>query len=85
MSKQTEATSYVQELLQQRRLGIPSKKLTLPDNQQWAVFEHNGRQLGIDSVSGVWVRESDTEDWRCVCMPCNVSGAIQAVGFLMTK
>ena len=80
--KQTQAASHIRELLHQRGIDIPSKRLTLPDSQQWIIFEYNGRQLGIDTASGVWVRESEDEDWRCICMPCNVSGAAQAVEFL---
>jgi hypothetical protein len=37
---------------------------------------------GIYSESGIWVRESIRHDWRCISMPCNVSGAIQSVEFL---
>jgi|ERR1044072_8808953 hypothetical protein len=80
--KQTQAASYIRELLHQRGIDIPSKRLTLPNNQQWIIFEYNGRQLGIDTASGVWIRESEDNEWRCICMSCNVSGAAQAVDFL---
>ena len=80
--KQTQAASHIRELLQQRGIDIPSHRLTLPDNQQWVVFDYKIRQLGIDTASGVWIRESELEDWRCISMPCTVSGALQAVEFL---
>ena len=61
---------------------MPSQKLTLPDGQQWTIFEYKGRQLGIDTASGIWTRESEDNSWRCISMPCNVSGALQAIEFL---
>ena len=81
-NKQDEAAGHIRELLSQRKIDIPSRRLNLPDNQQWITYEYKGRQIGIDSASGVWVRESELADWRCVSMPCTVSGALQAVGFL---
>ena len=75
--KQSEAVSHIKRLLQERGFDIPSRT----DHQRWVIFEHKGKQLGIDSASGVWVRERE-EDWRCLAMPCTVSGAIQAVDFL---
>ena len=75
---QAEAVNHIKNLLRERGLDIPSRT----DNQRRVIFEHNGRQLGVDSTSGVWVRESEGSDWRCVAMPCTVSGAIQAVEFL---
>jgi len=66
----------------QTALDIPSQRLTIPNNQQWVIFDYNGRQLGIDTASGIWIRESELAEWRCVAMPCTVSGALQAVEFL---
>jgi hypothetical protein len=78
--RQPEAVNHVQKLLMERGFSITSRKL--PD--QWVIFEHQGKQLGIDLSSGVWIRASELEDWRCVAKPCNTSGAIQAVEFLVT-
>ena len=75
---QTEAVNHIKNLLRERGLDIPSRT----DNQRRVIFEHQGKQLGVDSASGVWVRESEGGDWRCLAMPCTVSGAIQAVEFL---
>ena len=80
--KQTQAASHIRELLNQRGIDIPSQRLTLPDSQQWVIFDYNGRQLGVDTASGIWIRESELDDWRCVALPCTVSGAAQAVEFL---
>jgi hypothetical protein len=82
VTKQGEAAKHIQELLNKAGYCITPRKITLEDNQHWVVFEHNQRQIGIDSASGVWVRESERHEWRCIAMPCNVSGAIQAVEFL---
>src|SRR5438105_13788203 len=79
--KQTEAVNHIQGLLKERGFNLPSRHLGEP---RWIIFEHRGRQLGVDPTSGVWIRESESEDWRCLAIPCNVSGAIQAVEFLTT-
>jgi hypothetical protein len=83
--KQIEATSHIQELLTNRGLDTFLRKMTLEDDQHWIIFELNQRQIGIDSASGVWVRESISDDWRCFAMPCTVSGALQAVEFLIAS
>jgi hypothetical protein len=82
LGKQSEATGTIRELLLQRGFDIPSRKMTLPDDQQWAIFQHGERQVGIDTVSGVWVRASVSDSWKCIAMPCTLSGAIHAVEFL---
>ena len=78
---QAEAANHIKELLSHRGFDIPRKKLTLPDNQEWIIFEYKGKQIGIDLASGVWIRVKD-DDWRCIGLPCTVSCAIQAVDFL---
>lgn len=83
MKKQAEAVSHIKELLTERGVAITPRKMTLEDSQEWRVFEYRGWEIGIDSVSGVWVRSSASDDWRCLAMPCNVSGALQAVEFLI--
>jgi hypothetical protein len=81
VNKQAEAANHIKELLSKRGFNLPRKKLTLPDNQEWVIFEREGKQIGIDTASGVWLRIKD-DDWRCIGMPCTVSCAIQAVDFL---
>jgi hypothetical protein len=80
--KQAEAASKIRELLLQRGFDISSRKMRLPDDQQWIVFKHGERQIGIDTASGVWVRASISDSWKCIALPCTISGAIQAVEFL---
>jgi len=80
--KQTEAVNHIKGLLKERGFNISSRSL---GTQRWIIFEHLGRQLGVDSASGVWVRESESSDWRCLAIPCTVSGAIQAIEFLTTN
>jgi hypothetical protein len=50
--------------------------------KHWVVFERNKRQVGIDAASGIWLRNSESEDWRCASMPHTMSGAIMAADFL---
>ena len=80
MSKQTEASNYIRNLLASRQLILTPRTMTLED-KEWIVFEHKDRELKIDPQSGLWIRVKDNE-WKCLAMPCNVSGALQAVEFL---
>jgi hypothetical protein len=80
--KQAEATAKIRELLLQRGFDIPLRKMTLPDGQHWTIFQYGERQIGIDTASGVWVRTSISDNWKCIALPCTISGAIQAVEFL---
>lgn len=80
--KQTEAASHIREILITRGFDVPSRHMTLPDNEQWVVLERNERQVGIDAVSGIWLRTSCNE-WRCVATPHTMSGALMAVDFLI--
>jgi hypothetical protein len=82
-NKQSEAANHIQELLNKGGHSIGSRKITLEDNRHWIVFEYGGRQIGIDSDSGLWIRESSADTWICIAMPCTVSGAIQAVEFFV--
>ena len=79
--KQSKAASHIRELLIQRGVDIPSQSVTVGNNQ-WAVFEHEGKQAGIDPTSGIWVRESDGNQWRCLAKEHSMSGAFLAVEFL---
>ena len=43
--KQTEAVNHIQGLLKERGFNLPSRHLGEP---RWIIFEHRGRQLGVD-------------------------------------
>jgi hypothetical protein len=78
---QTEAVSHIKGLLKERGHAMGPR---LMGSTRWVVFEHQGRQLGVDPTAGVWVRASEQYGWRCLASPCTVSGAIQAVEYLIT-
>jgi hypothetical protein len=80
--KQAEAVNQIKEFLSKRGLEIDNRNLSLESNQRWVVLEHGSRQVGVDSVSGIWLRESLHYEWHCIAMPCTISGAIQAAEFL---
>jgi hypothetical protein len=80
--KQAKAARHIRELLAERGVEVASRRLRLPDGQHWEVFERNGRQMGVDAASGIWLRESTAGEWRCVAMPLSTSGAIMAAEFL---
>jgi hypothetical protein len=79
--KQTEASNYIRNLLASRRLILTPRTMSF-ENKEWIVFEHRDRELKIDPASGLWIRKKDS-DWKCLATPCNVSGALQAVEFLI--
>ena len=80
--KQARAASHIRELLIQRGADIPSQSVTI-SGKQWMIFEHGGgKQVGIDPDSGIWLRESDDSQWRCVAEEHTMSGAFLAVEFL---
>src|SRR5688500_11142373 len=79
---QAEASLHIQELLRQRGVDIAARTVTLEDNRQWLVFERAGRQVGLDSASGLWVKPSRNDTWRCIERSCTVGGALEAVDFL---
>ena len=56
--KQIEASNYIRDLLASRNLQISPRTMMFEDNKQWVVYTHQGRELGIDTSSGVWVRAS---------------------------
>ena len=80
-NKQTEATSYIQNLIASRRIVVTPRKVGFEGDKEWVVFEHKDREIGIDPTSGVWIRAKDG-NWTCLATLCNVSGALQAVEFL---
>jgi hypothetical protein len=82
--KQAEAANHIQEFLSRGGHSISPRKITMDDNQHWIIFALNQREIGIDSASGVWIRKSVKDDWVCIAVSCTVSGAIQAVEFLIS-
>lgn len=80
--KQTKAVSHIRALLLERGVEVPSRISAMANGQRWVVFELHGRQIGIDPASGIWQRESDDCQWRCVATHHTTSGACLAVDFL---
>jgi len=79
--KQTTAVSHIRKLLLERGIDLVSRHLQLADGRQWLVFERNGRQVGVDAASGLWLRGSAEEEWRLLDRAITTSGAIMAVEF----
>ncbi len=81
-TRQAEASDHIRELLGERGFDILPRAVTIENNKSWLVFERAARQIGVDSDSGIWVRASRKDRWRCVEMSCTVGGALEAVDFL---
>lgn len=79
---QQEAASYIKSTLSGRGHDIPYKSLKVGE-ETWIVFERGPSRVGIDSGSGVWLKESEENEGRCIEKPCTVSGALEAVEFLI--
>lgn len=79
---QQEAASYIKSALSGRSHDIPFKNLKVGE-ETWLVFERGPYRVGIDSGSGVWLKESEEGEWRCIEKPCTVSGALEAIEFLI--
>lgn len=79
--KQAEATSYIKNLLAGQGPEIQPGIILIGEDEPWQVFEHNGRCVGIDPNSGVWIGPSGGQ-WRCLASSCTVSAAFEAIEFL---
>ena len=79
--KQAKAASHIREQLMLKGFDISPHSVTVND-RQWMVFEHRGKQVGIDETSGIWLRESDKGEWRSVATEHTMSGAFLAIDFL---
>lgn len=81
-TRQAEASDHIREILDERGFDISPRVVALEDNKSWLVFERAARQIGVDSDSGIWVRASREDKWRCIEVSCTVGGALEAVDFL---
>jgi hypothetical protein len=80
-SKQTQATSYIKNLLASRTLSIEPGIVLLGSDEAWQVFEYQKKCIGIDPSSNVWIGPSGG-DWQALG-ECTVSAALQAVEYLL--
>ena len=80
-TRQAEASDHIRELLSERGFDISPRAVTLEGNKSWLLFERAARQVGVDPESGIWVRASRSDEWRCIEAACTVGGALEAVDF----
>jgi hypothetical protein len=79
MSKQTQATRYIKNLLASRGVNIESG-ISLIGECDWQVFDYQRKCLAIDPNAGIWIGMSGGK-WNPLGK-CTVSNALQAVEFL---
>jgi hypothetical protein len=79
---QLEAVSYIRKALVERSYNIASRSVRVRE-ERWLVFEHGRRSVGVDTGSGLWVKESEEGEWRSLEKPGTVGGALEAVEFLL--
>lgn len=79
---QLEAVSHIRAELVKRGINLPSKSIGVLGGGVWLVFERGSRSVGVDQGSGVWVREDEEGEWRCLAKPCTVSEALMGVEFI---
>ncbi|HKP86377.1 MAG TPA: hypothetical protein VJZ26_09785 [Blastocatellia bacterium] len=83
MDKQAQAALYIRNVLQGQGFDITYRTVIVEDNQQWLVFESGERQVAIDTDSGVWVKASGADIWRCISQTCTTSSALIAAETLI--
>ncbi len=79
MSRQTEATRYIKNLLASRSVNI-EPGIVIIGECDWQVFDYQRKCLAIDPNAGVWIGMSGGK-WNPLGA-CTVSNALQAVDFL---
>lgn len=79
---QLEAINHIRAELVKRGINVPSKSISMLGGEVWLVFERGARSVGVDPGSGVWVREFEEGEWRCLAKPCTVSGVLMGVDFI---
>jgi hypothetical protein len=82
---QLEAVSHIRSFLVQRGFQIPSRSIRIMNEENWLVFEHGQRSIGVDREAGVWKKDSPDANWICIEKPCTVGGATLAAEFLTRK
>ena len=82
-SRQLEVVNYIRSSLLDRGYNISPRSLRLGMEESWLVFERGQRSIGVDSSSGVWLRDSAEGEWHCIEKPCTVGGALEGVEFLI--
>jgi len=80
---QLEAASYIRKALVERGHNIASRSKIVRGEEQWLVFEHKQRSVGVDAGSGLWIKESEEGEWRYLEKPSTVGSALEAVEFLI--
>lgn len=80
--KQKEAAKYLQSLLKARRIEFESGILDVLE-QPCIVIEKGSKAIAVDPGSGIWTGEQGK--WRCIESSCTVSGALQAIEFLIAE
>jgi hypothetical protein len=78
---QKEATNYLKDLLSSRGIQV-EPGIFLVGEEGWQIFEFNQKCIGIDPSAAIWVGHSG-QKWECISATSTVSGALQAVEFLM--
>lgn len=83
MNRQTEAARYIRNVLIKQGFDLEYREVIVEDDQQWLVFEQGERQIAIDSASGIWVKGSPNDIWRCFSRTCTTSSALIAIEVLI--
>jgi hypothetical protein len=82
---QLETISYIRKALIDRGHKIASRSVGIRGEEQCIVFEREQRSIGVDAGAGLWAKESEAGEWRCLEKPCTVGGALEAVEFLIKE
>jgi hypothetical protein len=78
---QRQAINHIQSMLKQRGIKVEPGFLQVVE-QPCMVLERNDRSIAVDPSSGIWIGKVDCT-WECIDHTCTVSGALQAIEFLI--
>lgn len=78
---QKQAIAHIRNMLKQRGISVEPGFLHVVE-QPCIILERNDRSIAVDPGSGIWIGKPDCT-WECVDRICTVSGALQAIEFLI--
>lgn len=79
---QLEAATHIRTELVKRGMNISPGSISILGGVGWLVFRRGPRSIGVDQGSGIWVREYEDGEWRCLAKPCTVSQVLLGVDFI---
>jgi hypothetical protein len=78
-SEQEKMAGFISETL----AGRGFKTESMASEKGWILLRLGDRAVGVDEGSGIWLKESDKDEWRRICESGMIGAALEAVEFLI--